>query len=194
MSTQTRLPQSRAVKWPPPPPPGSVRSPRPSGTPGPSAPFSSRRYGRPPTPPRRECISGDLCDCPCGQGWVSSATASPRLRRHSSASRRSSSTVVAAVARRPPSARLPLRIPNSLARARSGLRRRTGPRRVAPAARSSAAPAQHGAGSARTRLVRRRERPPRPPMADLGFQAGPAMHSSPVSPRRPEKCSEFIFL
>lgn len=39
---------------------------------------SRRRYGRPPTPPRRECISGGLCDCPCGQGWVSSATASRR--------------------------------------------------------------------------------------------------------------------
>lgn len=98
---------------------------------------SRRRYGRPPTPPRRECISGGLCDCPCGQGWVSSATATATA----SASRRSPQQLQppplpllphgrwscrpapAPAPTPPPPARLPLSDPDS-ARPQSWLPRR----------------------------------------------------------------------
>ncbi|XP_045356877.1 serine/arginine repetitive matrix protein 1-like [Leopardus geoffroyi] len=170
-STQTHLPSSRAVKWPQPPRRGgevsaTVRRPQALR----SLCRRRRRYGRPPTPPRRECISGGLCDCPCGQGWVSSATASrpsPQqlqppplpLLPHG---RWSCRPAPAPTARRRPQRRSP-----------SGARARLAGRTVCGAARNtdlrlqtpwlSVERALRGADSAWTRFVQKKSRPPRAP-------------------------------
>ncbi|XP_057159873.1 histone-lysine N-methyltransferase 2B-like [Ursus arctos] len=164
-STQTHLPSSRAVKWPQPPPRrggevfATVRRPQALR----SLCSRRRRYSRPPTPPRRECISGGLCDCPCGQGWVSSATASrpspqqlqpPPLLPHG---RWSCRPAPAPTPTPPPPAPLPLKSPGS-ARGQSALQRRTERRLAAPSALALGRASLRGADSASTRFAQNLDR------------------------------------